>query len=74
MPFVIQRANGTYLVKKDAWSTEWSDDLNSARLFPNTGATTRASRTLNDGYGKPVSESVKILSVNVVLACNEETP
>lgn len=70
MPYVIQHPNKTYLAKKDAWSTEWSDKLNDARLFPTIGATTRASRTLNDGYGKPESVDVSVVEVDVVLAAD----
>jgi hypothetical protein len=53
MPFVIQHFNGTFIAKKDAWSTSWSGKLDDARIFPSVGGATRASKTLNDGYCKP---------------------
>ena len=70
MPYVIQHPNKTYLVKKDAWSTQWCDDINHARLFQTIGATTRASNTLNDGYGKPKSQKISVIEVNITLANN----
>jgi hypothetical protein len=69
MSYVIQHPDNTFLEKKDAWSTVWTDNLDKARVFPTIGATTRAIRTMNTGYNNPVEiADITVQKIKIVLA------